>query len=97
MTFAPGPWTVGADSKDGIGPVIEINNKDNHIANVVCSPALGITEMDRATARLIEAAPDMLEYIRSRALNGEGDPCAADLYNKITGITKGLQNVKRNR
>lgn len=62
----PGPWIFGFGETQELGHVLAvgINTGPNCTPVCVLSPADRTTELDRANARLIAAAPELLEALQ---------------------------------
>jgi hypothetical protein len=60
MKHTPGPWTVYDDSNDGKTNRIEIAARGKTVARIYQS----VPEEDLPNARLIAAAPDLLEALK---------------------------------
>ena len=63
VTHTSGPWNVGDDSpNDYEGPIID--TRDRAVAVITIDHETESTPEDRANARLIAAAPELLEALR---------------------------------
>lgn len=64
--YTPGPWVVGYGDAVGIGEVFGVGLDTEPDWTPVCMLSLSenVNELDRANARLIAAAPDLLDTLR---------------------------------
>ena len=89
----PGPWNVGDDSpNDYEGPIID--TRDRAVAVITIDHETESTPEDRANARLIAAAPELLAMLE-RVLDGvlrlpelPGTLCPLDIEQALAAITK---------
>lgn len=60
--YTPGPWRVEDDPYGG--KALMVVAEQGGMAALLCDPLSPATAIDRANARLISAAPDLLEALR---------------------------------
>ena len=92
-SHTPGPWNVGDDSPNEYeGPTIE--NIDTVIAVIPIDDVNDSTPEERANARIIAAAPELLSVLQSitagviEGLNSEGDYMHARVKEARAAIAK---------
>ena len=79
----PGPWNVGDDSpNDYEGPIID--TRDRAVAVITIDHETESTPEDRANARLIAAAPELLAFAQMIA-NG-GLPAVVFLADQLLNV-----------
>ena len=78
----PGPWNVGDDSpNDYEGPIID--TRDRAVAVITIDHETESTPEDRANARLIAAAPELLAFAHMIANGGLDALIGAEDYGTI--------------
>ena len=86
VKHTPGPWKIGRTDFDNTGEVIEINASDGTtVAHILSQDQ--ITDHEKADARLIVAAPELLKALRW-SVDHEGE-CIGD-HAKILKAAKAL-------
>lgn len=65
VKFTPGPWTVENNEDKSLADILlNIENEDVLVAGIYSGDAI-VTEEDKATARLVAAAPEMYELLEA--------------------------------
>ncbi|KKM52182.1 hypothetical protein LCGC14_1555120 [marine sediment metagenome] len=73
----PGPWTLSirTEPEGLLGPGIHIYRSDGNQATVVDTGAMDVWPLHEANARLIAAAPDLLEACQTAARSAHHPAC----------------------
>jgi hypothetical protein len=72
--YTKGPWTIGDESEDNAGQRtlgITSDNRPGYICGIHCADGVDLDCIDRANARLIAAAPDLLIALRNMVADWE--------------------------
>lgn len=96
MEYIPGPWVVAPPNQQLHDYEIAIFSGDYWVASVFTENPVDVDNKERATARLIAAAPDLQE-IASKLVEWEQDPdhYGGDLADLACIARKVLEKIEK--